>query len=41
MRRSLEDYFAASLGTNVEKLQNFPKYVPTQDMRRFVGRYEI
>ena len=40
-RVGLEGYFRESVGSNVEKLQNFPKYVPTQDIRRFVGRYEI
>jgi hypothetical protein len=40
-RAALEDYFASSIGSNVEKLQNFTKYVPVQDMRRFLGRYEI
>lgn len=40
-RAGLERYFADSMGSNVEKLQNFPKYVPTQDIRRFVGRYEL
>ncbi|MCF8479503.1 MAG: TylF/MycF family methyltransferase [Rhodospirillum sp.] len=40
-RRGMEEYFAASPGSNMEKLQNFPKYVPVQDMRRFVCRYEL
>lgn len=40
-RQALELYFGQSLGTNVEKLQNFTKYVPVQDMRRFIGRYEL
>jgi len=40
-RVGLESYFRQSIGSNVEKLQNFPKYVPTQDLRRFIGRYEI
>jgi hypothetical protein len=37
----LEDYFARSIGSNVEKLQNFAKYVPVQDLRKFLNRYEI
>jgi hypothetical protein len=41
MRQGLEAYFEASVGSNVEKLQNFAKYVPTQDLRRFVSRYEL
>lgn len=40
-RVSLEDYFTKSVGTNVEKLQNFSKYVPTQDLRKFICRYEL
>jgi len=40
-RIELEDYFTRSIGSNVEKLQNFTKYVPVQDLRRFVCRYEI
>jgi len=40
-RLELEDYFSRSVGSNVEKLQNFPKYVPTQDLRRFLSRHEI
>jgi hypothetical protein len=40
-RIDLEKYYAQSIGTNVEKLQNFSKYVPTQDLRRFVCRYEL
>lgn len=37
----LEDYFSNSIGSNVEKLQNFTKYVPTQDLRKFLCRYEL
>ena len=40
-RVSLEDYFSNSMGSNVEKLQNFTKYVPTQDLRKFLCRYEL
>ena len=40
-RIELESYFTKSIGTNVEKLQNFSKYVPTQDIRKFICRYEI
>lgn len=32
----LEDYFARSFGPNVEKLQTFVKYVPCQDLRKFI-----
>jgi hypothetical protein len=41
VRQRLEQYYAESVGSNVEKLQNFPKYVLVQDMRRFVCRYEL
>ena len=40
-RADLDRYVGESIGSNVEKLQNFPKYVPTQDLRRFAGRYEL
>lgn len=40
-RMLLERYFTESVGSNVEKLQNFAKYVPVQDVRRFLCRYEI
>lgn len=40
-RRDLECFFPNSVGTNVEKLQNFPKYVPTQDVRKFICRTEL
>ena len=37
----LETYFDRSIGTNVEKLQNFAKYVPRQSLGYFLTRYEI
>jgi len=40
-RSDLEKYYSKSLGSNVEKLQNFAKYVPTQDLRKFICRYEL
>lgn len=40
-RRSLEDYFCQSIGTAVEKLENFAKYVPRQRLTRFLGYYEM
>jgi hypothetical protein len=40
-RISLEDYYGRSIGSHVEKLQNFSKYVPTQDLRKFICRYEL
>jgi len=40
-RRELGEYFDFSIGTNVEKLCNFSKYVPTQEQRKFLVRYEL
>lgn len=40
-RQALEQYYAESIGSNVEKLQNFAKYVPVQDLRKFLTRHEI
>lgn len=40
-RIALEKYFTQSIGSNVEKLQNFAKYVPTQYLRKFFSKYEI
>lgn len=40
-RVELNEYFAESIGSYVEKLQNFAKYVPTQDLRKFICRYEV
>jgi len=40
-RVELENYFEDSIGSNVEKLQNFAKYVPTQDQRKYLCRNEI
>jgi len=37
----LENYINSSSGNIVEKLKNFPKYVPRQDITRFLVRYEI
>ena len=37
----LERYFERSLGSNVEKLNNFAKYVPRQSLTRFLSKYEI
>lgn len=40
-RVGLEDYYSNSIGSHVEKLQNFTKYVPTQDLRKFLCRHEL
>jgi hypothetical protein len=40
-RGALEEYFANSPGSFIEKLENFAKYVPRQNLARFLARYEI
>lgn len=40
-RANLNQYFAAEIGSTVEKLENFAKYVPRQMLTRFLARYEI
>jgi len=40
-RNELETYFKNSIGTNLEKLENFTKYVPRQSIATFLAKYEI
>jgi len=40
-REALESYFNESPGSATEKLENFAKYVPRQNLARFLARYEI
>ena len=40
-RKKLEQYFKLSPGTYAEKLENFAKYVPRQNLARYLARYEI
>jgi len=40
-RDALESYFQQSPGTATEKMENFSKYVPRQNLARFLTRYEI
>ena len=40
-REVLEDYIRESPGTFTEKMENFTKYVPRQNLARFLARYEI
>jgi hypothetical protein len=40
-RRKLESYFSESPGSATEKLENFAKYVPRQNLARFIARYEL
>jgi hypothetical protein len=39
--RAMESYFAVSLGTNVDKLRNFTKFVPRQALTMFLAKCEI
>ena len=41
LRRQQAAYFDQSLGTSIEKLQNFAKYVPRQSLTRFLSKYEL
>lgn len=40
-RIELERYFDESVGTNVEKLQSFAKFVPRQTLTRFLVKHEL
>jgi hypothetical protein len=40
-REKLEAYFENGPGSATEKLENFAKYVPRQNLARFLARYEI
>lgn len=40
-REKLESYFLNSSGSATEKLENFAKYVPRQNLARFLARYEL
>lgn len=40
-RAGLEKYFATGPGSYTEKLENFAKYVPRQNLARFLVRYEL
>jgi hypothetical protein len=40
-REALETFFNDSPGSSTEKLENFAKYVPRQNLARFLARYEI
>jgi len=41
LRSEMDEYFSKSIGSNIEKLLNFSKYVPTQELRKFICRYEL
>ena len=40
-RSNLNEFFDSSIGSSIEKLENFGKYVPRQSLARFMARYEI
>jgi len=40
-RTALEAYFNDSPGSATEKIENFAKYVPRQNLARFLARYEM
>jgi len=40
-RASLEKYFNGSPGSSTQKLENFAKYVPRQNLARYLVRYEL
>jgi hypothetical protein len=40
-RDAVNQFFEDSPGSNIEKLENFAKYVPRQSLARFLARYEI
>jgi len=37
----MEDYFACSLGTNMDRLRNFTKFVPRQTLSTFLAKHAI
>ena len=37
----MEDYFVRSLGTNMDKLRNFTKFVPRQALSTFLAKHAI
>jgi len=39
--KNLQEYFLSSIGSNLEKLANFAKYVPRQNLAIFLAKYEI
>jgi hypothetical protein len=39
--RQLNEYFAGSAGTDLDKLRAFTKFVPVAEIGRFLARYEI
>ena len=40
-RVNLGSYFEESIGSTVERLENFTKYVPRQKLTEFIAKYEV
>ena len=40
-RVNLGSYFEGSIGSTVERLENFTKYVPRQKLTEFIAKYEV
>src|SRR6478609_11977780 len=39
--KDLNSYWDASIGTNLDKLRSFTKYVPFTEFPKFIAKYEI
>ncbi len=39
--KELDSYFTNGIGTNIDKLSSFTKYIPRQNLTYFLSRYEI
>jgi len=39
--KKLDEYFSKGMGTNIDKLSSFTKYIPRQNLTYFLSRYEI
>ena len=41
IKKGMEKYFSKSIGTNMDRLRNFTKYVPRQTLSMFLAKHEI
>ncbi len=39
--KKLDEYYEKGIGTNIDKLSSFTKYIPRQNLTYFLSRYEI
>jgi len=39
--KQLEEYYKNSVGSHIDKITNFTKYLRSQDLRSFLARYEL